>query len=156
MSGILVYGYGNPGRQDDGLAAALVQKLEEWLVQHPELDVNTDCNYQLNIEDAATIAGMDQVVFVDATIDQTVDNFRFEPVCASDARVEFTMHAVSPSFVVDLCNKIHGHCPKTWLMQIRGYAWDFEERLSPQAEINLELALEHLKGFLKDAGHLKR
>ena len=30
MSTLLIYGYGNPGRQDDGVGPALVAGLEEW------------------------------------------------------------------------------------------------------------------------------
>ncbi|HMM11398.1 MAG TPA: hydrogenase maturation protease [Bacteroidales bacterium] len=148
MAKILVYGYGNPGRQDDGLGAAFIQLLEAWLMDHPELNVETDCNYQLNIEDAAAVAGKDIVVFVDATLDEEVSEFRFGPVNPSDARIEFTMHAVSPSFVLDLCRKINGSCPKAWLLEIRGYSWDFEERISQEARHNLTLALGHLKTFL--------
>lgn len=155
MAKILVYGYGNPGRQDDGLGAALVQQLENWLVMLPEIDVDTDCNYQLNIEDAAAIADRDLVIFVDASTDETIPAYRMAAVNPSDARVEFTMHAVSPAFVLDLCRKIHGSCPKTWLLQIRGYTWDFEERLSAEAQHNLALALEHLKEFLIAASHEK-
>lgn len=155
MAKILVYGYGNPGRQDDGLGAALVQQLENWLLMHPEIEVDTDCNYQLNIEDAAAIADRDLVIFVDASTDETIPAFRMTPVNPSDARVEFTMHAVSPAFVLDLCRKIQGSCPETWLLQIRGYTWDFEERLSAEAQHNLALALVHLKEFLIAASHEK-
>ncbi|MBK9290767.1 MAG: hydrogenase maturation protease [Bacteroidetes bacterium] len=148
MSKILVYGYGNPGRQDDGLGAALVQQLEQWLATQTGLEVDTDCNYQLNIEDAAAIAGRELVIFVDATLDEAVDDFRFTEVNPSDARVEFTMHAVSPAFVLDLCQKINGNRPKAMLLQIRGYNWDFEERLSEDARHNLSLALDFLQNFL--------
>ena len=59
---VLVLGYGNPGRQDDGLgpaAAAEIGKLD-W----PGV---TACdNYQLVIEDAVEIAEHDVVWFVDA------------------------------------------------------------------------------------------
>ena len=30
MKKILLYGYGNPGRQDDGLGVLLVEELEKW------------------------------------------------------------------------------------------------------------------------------
>jgi len=151
MANILVYGYGNPGRQDDGLGAALIQQLDAWLADHPELNVDTDCNYQLNIEDAAAIADRNMVIFVDATVDDTVKQFRFGPVSPSDARVEFSMHAVSPSFVLDLCNKIQGSSPQAWLLEIRGYNWDFEERLSIEAQHNLRVAFDYLKDYLIEA-----
>jgi hydrogenase maturation protease len=155
MTKILVYGYGNPGRQDDGLGAALVEQLDAWLAIHPELNVTTDCNYQLNIEDVAAIAGSDLVIFVDATLDEEVVNFRFETVKPSDARVEFTMHAVSPSFVLDLCGKILGTRPQAYLLQIRGYTWDFEERISDMAQQNLQAALDYLKHYLANTATQK-
>jgi len=51
-SHILVYGYGNPGRGDDGLGPALVEALE--LLGATGLDCESD--YQLAIEDAACLA----------------------------------------------------------------------------------------------------
>lgn len=143
----LVYGYGNPGRQDDGLGAACIKKLEDWLVLHPSDDLKTDTNYQLNIEDAATISEVQKVVFVDASIED-IDNFSFTTVLASDAKVEFSMHAVSPAFVVDLCQKIYGKVPEAFLLHIKGYEWDFKEGLTFEATRNLDEAFVFLQKFL--------
>ena len=49
---ILVYGYGNPGRQDDGLGVALVEELEQWVATEKIPGLDFDSNYQLNAEDA--------------------------------------------------------------------------------------------------------
>ncbi len=136
---ILIYGYGNPGRQDDGLGAAFIEKLEAWLKIHPVAGVNLDCNYQLNIEDAELIAHKDLVIFVDAS-QEDIKHFSFTQVDPSDARVEFTMHAVSPAFVVDLCKKMYHRAPETYLLHIKGHEWDFVEKLSDKAQHNLELA----------------
>ncbi len=144
---ILVYGYGNPGRQDDGLGAHCIKKLEDWLVLHPNYELLTDTNYQLNIEDAAAISEVQRVVFVDASIED-IDGFSFTPIQASDAKVEFSMHAVSPSFVVDLCQKIYGRSPEAFLLHIKGYEWDFKEGLTPRASQNLDAAFEFLLHFL--------
>lgn len=143
----LVYGYGNPGRQDDGLGAQCIKKLEDWLVLHPHVELLTDTNYQLNIEDAAAISEVQRVVFVDASIED-IDGFSFTSIQASDAKVEFSMHAVSPSFVVDLCQKIYGHTPEAFLLHIKGYEWDFKEGLTPSASQNLDAAFEFLLHFL--------
>jgi len=64
---ILVYGYGNPGRQDDGLGNELVRRLEEWVIAEGIVDIAFDSNYQLNIEDADAIAQNELVIFVDAS-----------------------------------------------------------------------------------------
>ena len=64
---ILIIGYGNPGRQDDGLGVFLVDELHKW-ANEAQLDyIYTDSNYQLNLEDAATISDFHLVVFADAS-----------------------------------------------------------------------------------------
>ncbi|MCK4749100.1 MAG: hydrogenase maturation protease [Bacteroidales bacterium] len=141
---ILIYAYGNPGRQDDGLANSLVEALEPWLSEKGFGHVRTESNYQLNMEDADAIAGQDIAVFVDASIED-IDDIHFGPVEASEGKSEFTMHASSPAYVLALCQKIYKKFPETYLLQIRGYEWEFTEGLSAQAEKNLGLALEFIK-----------
>jgi hydrogenase maturation protease len=53
---ILVYGIGNPGRQDDGLGILFAEKIEEWLQNQGFINVEVTSNYQLNIEDAEKIS----------------------------------------------------------------------------------------------------
>ena len=101
---ILIYGYGNPGRQDDGLGVAFVEQIESWLNNRNMDNVETDTNYQLNIEDAFTISQKDVVVFVDASV-ENIEDFCLTKVEPSN-EVEFTMHAVSPSFVLDLSQRL--------------------------------------------------
>lgn len=141
---IIIYAYGNPGRQDDGLGNHLVEALEPWLAEKGLENVRLESNYQLNIEDADAIAGQDIAVFVDASIEDIKD-IHFGPVAASEGRSEFTMHAASPAYVLALCNKIYNKFPETYLLQIRGYEWEFREGPSERALKNLELALEYIK-----------
>ena len=60
------------------------------------------------------------------------------------------MHAVSPSFVLDLCSKIYQKSPETYLLHIKGYEWDFEENLSPLAKQNLHAAFDYMIPFLME------
>jgi len=141
---ILVYGYGNPGRQDDALGVKLTENVEQWAQQENIPDVEVDCNYQLNIEDSERISHSDIVIFADASVEE-IDDFIFTQVNPDDATIEFTMHAVSPSFVLDLCKKLYGKCPETYLMHIKGYEWEFIEGLTENALLNLAKATEFLK-----------
>ncbi len=144
---ILIYGYGNPGRQDDGLGAAMISMVDNWLEQNKLSGVETDTNYQLNIEDAASVAAYDKIIFVDASVED-IEAFSFTEVKPSDARVEFSMHAVSPAFVMDLCQKLYAHCPEAHLLHIRGEEWEFREELSAAARQNLQLAFRFLTQYL--------
>lgn len=146
---ILLYGYGNPGRQDDALGISFVEEMEKWVTAQGIENISFDTNYQLNIEDAEAISGYDLVIFADASM-EPIKGFEFSKVQRSDAQVEFTMHAVSVSFVVDLCYKIYNKAPKAYLVHIKGYEWelDFDKGLTEQAEQNLQDALNFMKGKL--------
>lgn len=146
---ILIFGYGNPGRQDDGLGAAFIERMEQWVAENEWSNIALDTNYQLNIEDAEQIAAYDLVYFVDATI-EPIEQFSLTKVEPSDAKVEFTMHAVSPAFVLDLCRKIFNKTPETWLLHLKGFAWEFEEKLSDAAKANLEAALVYFQHYLSE------
>ena len=145
---ILIYAFGNPGRQDDGLGNRLVEELEPWLKEEAFDQVSTESNYQLNIEDADNIKDRDIVVFVDASVED-IDNIHLGIVEPSEGRSEFTMHAASPAYILALCIKLYQKHPETYLLQIRGYEWEFLEKLSPQAEQNLSMALSFIKERIK-------
>jgi hydrogenase maturation protease len=148
MNKILIYGYGNPGRQDDGIGERFVALVDEWIEKEHLSGISTDCNYQLNVEDSATIAEYDTVIFVDASVVEDVENFRLETIQPNDATIEFTMHAVSTSYVLDLCQKLYGKTPETYVLHIKAYEFEFIEELTPKASENLNAAFKFLKEFI--------
>jgi hydrogenase maturation protease len=143
---ILLYGYGNPGRKDDGLGPILVDLVEKWINKKDIKNISIDSNYQLNIEDAYTIRDYDIVIFVDASIEE-IDDFIITRVEPSD-KVNYTMHSVSPSFVLNLCNKLYHYIPETFLIHIKGYEFQLQEGLSEKARNNLESAFQFVKNLL--------
>lgn len=144
---ILIYGYGNPGRQDDGLGNLFVELTEKWAKDEGLTNLCFDSNYQLNIEDAANIAAYDIVIFVDASL-ETIEDFVLTEIVPSP-KVEFSMHAVSAAFVVKLCNDIYEKTPKSFLLHLKGYEWDFKTGITPKALDNLNRAFEFMKPLIK-------
>ena len=148
MSSILIYGYGNPGRQDDGLGPALVDALEKWLAAAaPRPGLDLDANYQLNAEDALAVAGHDTVIFVDATADTDGAPFTFRPL-APAATIAFSTHALAPETVLALCRELYGKSPAAHLLAIRGQSWEPNAAMTPAATANLATALAFIKSFL--------
>lgn len=144
---ILIYGYGNPGRADDGLGIAFSEAIETWIKEKNTGHVSCESNYQLNIEDADLISRYDIVFFADASQEE-ISDVSLTQVSASDSRIEFSMHAVSPAFVLDLCKQIYNIIPQVWLIHIKGFDWDFREGLGKKAQINLEKALVLVKPLI--------
>ncbi len=145
---ILIYGYGNPGRQDDGLGPRLVERIEQQQSDNKLFqNVDTDSNYQLNIEDADNINQYDIVIFVDASV-SAEPPFEFTGIKPSKD-IELSTHAVSPQSVLARCEDIHGAYPKTYLLAIRGHEWEMMiETLSEQAKGYLDAAFEKLQNFI--------
>lgn len=144
---ILVIGYGNPGRLDDGLGPALAEALES--LELPGLTVEAE--YQLTVEDAALVAEHDVVVFADAAVDGP-EPFEFrsvEPVAGAG----FTSHSVEPAGVLALARELFGARTAGYVLGIRGYEFDeFGERLSAGARANLEAATRFLERLIWHGG----
>jgi hydrogenase maturation protease len=139
---ILVLGYGNPGRRDDGLGPALAEQLDAG-----ELDgLRISVGYQLNIEDAATLSAHPAVLFVDASKEGPAP-FSLHRVYP-DRTITFTSHAVGPASLLALSAEHFGHRPRACLLAIRGYDFSLGDGLSENAAHNLSVALRQVTSFL--------
>jgi len=149
---ILIYGYGNPGRQDDSLGVLAAEKIEKWINKENIKSVKIDCNYQLNIEDAAEMADRDIVIFIDASKEE-INDYLLTRVVASN-KLEFTTHSISPSYLLNLCNVIYNKSPEIYLLHIKGYKWDFLGEMTEEAKRNLNKACDYLKSFILNKNEL--
>jgi hydrogenase maturation protease len=143
---ILVLGYGNPGRQDDGLGPAVAAAVEQMRWQN----VTAYDNYQLNIEDAAEVAQHDVVWFVDAARTGPEPFYISNVVPASG--IEFTSHNVRPEVVLAIARQYYGRSPTAFLLGVRGYAFEFVEELTTGAADNLRAAFGMLSDRIRAAG----
>jgi hydrogenase maturation protease len=140
---VLVLGYGNPGRLDDGLGPALAEAIEK--LHLPGVD--TDADYQLTVEDAAAVAEHDVVVFADAA-EVGPEPFYFRPVAPSGG-AGFTSHGCRPSGVMALAGELFQAATKGYILGIRGYEFnEFGQALSDRARSNLAAAAEFLREVL--------
>ena len=142
----LIYGYGNLGRQDDGLGILLSQKLEAWVSEQGLTGFEFENNYQLNIEDAAAIANKDLVIFADAS-EEDIEDFCLS-VVDGKKELSFTTHAASPGYIVKLCDDLFNTQPLVLLVHLKGYEWAFREGLSEKAKNNLENAFRYMQKLL--------
>ena len=136
---ILVSGYGNPGRQDDGLGPVLIEKLEADNIA----GVDLDSNYQLNIEDAYDIAESEVVFFVDASID-CKEPYEFNKLDA-ESTITFTTHSMAPGSVLALCQEVFNKDVEAYVLAIRGYEWEFDTPMTAKAEGNLDAAYSFIR-----------
>ncbi len=142
----LIYAYGNPGRMDDGLGSVFVERISKWIDEQGIKNIEFDCNYQLNIEDAHNIKDKDLVIFVDASQEE-IDDYLLTKVDQS-SKISFTSHEASPAYIYYLCKDLFDKDPATYLLHIKGYDWTFKQGLTEKAQDNLEASLEFMKNKL--------
>jgi hydrogenase maturation protease len=142
---VLLIGFGNPGRLDDGLGPEAARRIEKLAL--PRVTVESD--YQLTVEDAADIAAHDAVVFVDADT-AGPEPFWVRRIQPGSSHVSFSTHSVEPRAVVALARDLFGREVEAYLVGIRGYEFnEFGEALSERATENLAQAVEYLGAALE-------
>ncbi|MCB2205778.1 hydrogenase maturation protease [bacterium] len=142
---ILLIGFGNPGRLDDGLGPALAAEVEGWPMSH----VTVDSDYQLTVEDASDVAKHDIVIFADASTSGKEPYYveAIEPKAA----LSFSSHSVEPAVLLHLAQTLFEAKTRGYILGIRGYEFnEFGERLSPAAQENLDHALQYIRMVLED------
>lgn len=132
---VLLIGYGNPGRGDDGLGPAFSARIESRDL--PGLDIDTD--YQLTPDHALAVAGARKVIFADALIGSDAP-FTFTKIEAGP-QAELSSHSLSPLSVLSLAAMLYGKRPQAHVLGIAGHEFgEIKEGLSAGAQGNLDLA----------------
>ncbi|MEW5798344.1 MAG: hydrogenase maturation protease [Bacteroidota bacterium] len=140
MKKILLHAYGNPGCGDDGLGDAFIREMESWVKKDGLHSIALDSNYQLNVEDVAEMVRYDIVIFVDAS-KADIGSYSFTTVQPAP-HTSFTTHSIFPASLLSLCMELYTHHPLVYLLQIKGYQWEFSEGLSAEACKNLQNAVQ--------------
>ena len=145
---LLIYGIGNPGRQDDGLGIFFTEKIEEWAKEKNLTNVKVDSNYQLSAEDSLEISEYDIVIFADASKEEIQDIYFRE--IKGDRNETFTTHSMRPETIVALAKELYNRQPESYIMSIKGYEWEVNEKMTGKAAQNLDKALEEVKKFISE------
>jgi len=145
---VLLIGYGNPGRLDDGLGPALAAAVEEWAIP----GVTVDADYQLTVEDASVVAEHDVVIFADAAVDGNAAYYfrTLEPM----GDLSFSTHSVQPPAVLGLAAELFGKPIPGYCLSVRGYEFnEYREQLSEQAQTNLAAAVKFVAELLRTGNY---
>lgn len=139
----LVIGIGNPSRGDDALGPEFLERLRA--LRLPDVELVAD--FQLQVEHVLDFAGRDEVIVVDADASCAAP-FRFDPVrpCADRS---ITTHALSPAALLDVYARVvAAPPPPTWLLAIRGHAFELGAPMTAAASANLDAAIAMLSARL--------
>jgi hydrogenase maturation protease len=133
---LLVIGYGNELRGDDGVGPRIARAVDEWALP----DVTAIVVHTLTPELAEPISRADAVVFVDACVEgEAVELIELKPGAAAAIG-----HTSEPRWLLGLSESLWGRRPRAWLITVPGVDFEMGHSLSPQAERGMTVALQKL------------
>jgi hydrogenase maturation protease len=133
MARVLILGYGNPLRSDDGLGWQVGVELFR---ANKSPDVLVLPCHQLTPELAEPISRAEIVMFVDITRQGTPGEFRCEELRSQAGAVSFTHH-LSPAGLLDMSSELFGCCPRAYLLSICGESFELGHSLSATVSARL-------------------
>lgn len=149
---ILIIGYGNELRGDDGAGLALAERLEQGCVRRG-WPVRRLSVHQLTPELAAEVAdpAVRAVLFVDARVATNADDRR---VTIAEAAIPATVqgrlgHYTDPTAVLAYAGLFTpGPLPRAWVVTVPAVAFDHGQGLSAVAQASIEEGVQEVLSLL--------
>lgn len=151
MKKLLILGYGNPDREDDGVAwhilRAITLKLglpapDSYENEFPEYEwIDFAFHLQLTPEMAEDINEYPYVVFVDAHTGNIPEPVRLIEVESEFQNSPFTHH-LTPQSLMSMCETLYKKKPDAALVSVLGYRFLFTRQLSEETAQLVPQAVE--------------
>jgi hydrogenase maturation protease len=141
---ILVIGYGNALRSEDGIGPRVAEAIAA--ARYPGVQVRSVS--QLLPELAAELAEAGIVVFVDALADPSRTTVELTHIAAREI-TDWSTHSADPGTLLALTRAVYGRTPLAWWLTVPGRNLDIGEGLSAVAEAGMRQAIALLKMFLQ-------
>lgn len=159
---LIIIGYGNPDREDDGVAWHVLNKIagalgrpqfEEIGEGFQQLGESIDLLFQLQLtpELAETISQYQAVCFVDAHTGNIDKDLNVESISAAYQASAFTHH-MTPQTCLSLAASLYQTYPESILVSIRGYQFEFSHNLSPATQTLAHQAAEYILRWVESRG----
>lgn len=147
----VIVGYGNPDRQDDGVAWHILAGISKQLGRptpanwEDPFEISTEYPHlifqlQLAPEISETLARYENVLFVDAHTGDIPNDIQLSEVTGGTQVSPFTHHMTAEA-CLQLTNSIYFAKPMAYLLSVRGYSFAFTQNLSPQTAFLAAIAI---------------
>lgn len=141
---VMVIGYGNTLRGDDGLGWVAAERLAEILP--PSVSVLQ--RHQLGIEMVEDIADIDHLVLIDVTASEAPGTITCRQLMATREAYGMLEHHVHPEVLLTTCLALHGRMPEATLFTVGADSFDFSEELSPPVQAALPVLVHRVAAHI--------
>jgi len=134
MARVLIIGYGNPLRGDDGIGWHAAQRLFE---RSAILDAEVMNCHQLTPELAEALSRAEHVIFIDARVGPTPGAVEVCEVTAGVPEYPTLSHHFDPSTLLALAQGLYGRAPEAWILTVTGESFADTDQLSASVQSSL-------------------
>ncbi|MDJ0599331.1 MAG: hydrogenase maturation protease [Crocosphaera sp.] len=144
---ILIIGYGNTLRGDDGVGYKIAEIIEQW-----NIDNITSCAvHQLTPDLAEKISQVDTVIFIDAVPITDINSAKLEIKTISvNQKTNNLAHHNTPKQLLSLTQAIYQKVPQAYWILVPATNFNFSEEFSPITQKYVNLTLGKIKEFLSN------
>lgn len=148
---VVVIGYGNTLRSDDGAGQVVAEAVEAWELPN----VRSHSVHQLTPELAEHISTAKLVIFADAyPINQTEKNdeiaIQVKAIQPTETNTPIG-HTADPRSLLALTQMVYGVSPSAWWILIPAINFEFGEQLSLITQKGIQAALEQINQLIQQA-----
>jgi hydrogenase maturation protease len=138
---VLVIGYGNTLRGDDGVGPRVAEAVGN--LRMP--GVRALICPLLTPELADPISRVAKVIFVDAAVD-TPNEVQWRELQPNETS-QIMAHAADPRTMLALARDVFGHTPQAWWLTIPAVDLGFRENFSPEVQRDFKIAVKKIQAF---------
>ena len=140
---LLVIGYGNTLRSDDGVGSRVAEAVQE--LDLPGVTALSCALLTPELADPISKAG--RVIFVDAAVDAPA-GVELRPISAAET-TQILAHAADPCTLLALARDVFGQIPKAWWLTIPVENLGIGEELSEKARRGFDRAVAEIRKMAK-------
>lgn len=140
---ILIIGYGNPLRSDDGVGQQIARQIAAWGLPN----IESIAAHQLTPELVEPLATVDVAIFIDAYPATAEQNTQVRSLELAKSGVT-SGHWCEPSVLLAMTQALYGYHPQAWWVMVPGVNFGLGEHLSTVAQQGIEVALQEIEPLI--------
>lgn len=145
MAQVLVIGYGNPLRGDDGVGWHAAQQCAAAL---PPSLVNVMACHQLTPELAEPVSQAGLVIFLDADVQGPPGQLSCRSIAAQPSEAGVFSHHLTPQALLACAQALYGGSPAAMVLSISGAFFGYSECLSPVVSAALPELMQYVRALV--------
>ena len=150
---VLLIGYGNPLREDDGIGWRVIEEIENGQMAGDfqslvNCQLSTVVTHQLLPELAEEVSEAALVIFVDASVEGEPGDIVVRDIFPVTQEMGAFTHHFDPAGLLGYARDLYGRFPRAYLVTITAVSLGYGEGLSPTIEAALPDILTQIEALI--------